>query len=289
MVFDKSGNFVNKIANHGNGPGTINLLVDFAFNDRSGEVELLSPRAKIVGYDEQTDQYRDVFNMSDELMPVYGFSLLSEDVIVFFSNLKEYLIYYVSRTKGEVINRVIENDMIEAIDWHSIHPFTNYNGSIDMLDVYSSVIYEIDAEGATVRRRFDFGKNQFVIKEEYKEEIKEGADLFKLLTEQKAVYPVSKFHEDDENIVIFTLYAGASRKLFVKNKESGEWTVTSLDNMGYVNLSLAQLEGKHLGIFRQVDENVVSIVNELIGDNSSPIEIDPKFESNPLVISYEYR
>ncbi|MBC6994451.1 6-bladed beta-propeller [Lewinella lacunae] len=289
FIFNIDGSFVDKISSLGDAPNQISFLVDFAFNDYTNEIELLDPRGKIISYRESDRSYRNVLNAQDQLTPVYGFALMSEDNIAFYSNLKEYLVYFYSRSRKEITSSNVLNEAIEPIDWHSIHPFSQRDNETFLLDMYLSKVYTIDSNGVHTKHTYNFGDNDFNISSKTHSEISAAGDLFGLLAEKKAFYPLSFHFEDDDFIVLRGLHEGTKRKELVFRKKSNLWTITDVTNDFNFYLCKASLrDGRYVGI-QNVPGNIIKQFSDAdLNANQKEALNGIKEDGNPVLVFYNF-
>ena len=113
LVFDNNGKFINSTSHlRGQGPSEYTGVADFDVNDLTGNLIISNPPTEIIIYN--TDlEFVSRHDMSNNLWPVSGIKLISNDIALFYNSRKEdnELVNVFSIKENKVIKKIcpIEN------------------------------------------------------------------------------------------------------------------------------------------------------------------------------------
>lgn len=167
VVFDDNGKFLEEINKLGVGPGEYTEIVDFGFNDFTGELELLAPMGGILRYDSIGKEFKGKYLFPDGISAVHYFMPMEKDVYLLFSESKDgkkMLVYNAKR--NEILTEMYDIPrfiLFKTIYHHSYSPFYVLNNQIHFVQGYNGDVYTIGKEGMELKYHWDFGKQNFSI------------------------------------------------------------------------------------------------------------------------------
>jgi hypothetical protein len=285
FVFDTLGHFELKLQKVGNGPGEYSLLYDININSYSNEIELLNPRGELLIYS-LAGEFRGSI-----LIPIKSterFTIISEDIIVFYSLFEKKKLFYFSRKLNNIINEEFEFPGIilnTPLISTGSSPFNKCDSVISFFQGFSNDIYEIDSSSIKFRFRWDFGDHNFNYRD-----LPAGENLEFYASYLKSINKVHSFNYLIEN----------KRYILTRFIYNKLWNTLVFD----------KIKNDYM-IVRRFNENVVPPANPVFFNNGIIANIDPmqtqilvnesvlgvryqtiinklKPEDNPILIKYYF-
>jgi len=157
FIFDEQGNYINRIARVGQGPGEYRYIYDFSLNPQKGQIEMLSPYRLIYCYDFD-GKYLKTYDMSEiSSTSIQRMQILdNENYIIWYPPLDGFDgLYIISQETGELVNSFWQD--IYIINSWSSDVFYKYNDEIYFyLHLYNTV-YKVNKEGVEEAYEWYFG------------------------------------------------------------------------------------------------------------------------------------
>jgi hypothetical protein len=228
LIFDVKGRFLEKIQNIGKGPGEYLDLYDFNINPYTGNLELMSPRGKLIEYDEVSKQFKTLLHLPGDILSIHRFIHISEDIIVFYSFFEiEQLIFY-SRKNSKIINKELININGEKIIrmLPRTSPFSFRNNAVYFVDPYSYNTYNLDSERMVLFNSLDFGKYNFNLSSIPNSERQEPTSLIAYIERNAIVFPIDGYFENDD-LIGYSFHQNRKFKTAVIDKNTSSNTVFS--------------------------------------------------------------
>lgn len=224
LVFNESGGFKYRIENSGNVKNGMELVYDFNINEYTGLIEIMSPTGKIISYDVEKKEYESILPVNSLLQPVYGFYILNENLILYYSNLKEKLVYLVSRESGSIVASFIVNNISKEIDLYHPPPFFKVGDEVMYFDHYSSTKYSLSGLGVECKVEFDYKSNGVdVFSSELSNEIQAEGGVREYFMSNNFFFPIWEYFEDDEIVFLAGNYRLLEKKILLKNRKLKKW------------------------------------------------------------------
>lgn len=110
MIFDKAGNFVNKIDKKGRGPEEYFWLTDICINNYEQTLELLDPSGKLLTYDLK-GQFICATQLPNDIRAYHSLAVLNSDSILFSSDAEDYILSIYSRSQHKILNRFVKKSL----------------------------------------------------------------------------------------------------------------------------------------------------------------------------------
>ena len=157
FCFDEEGNYLNRIAKKGQGPGEYKLIYDFALNPQKGLIHMLSPFKKILSYDFD-GKFVKTYDLTDEKFnSIQKMEILDENSFVVWTSSKDNQdwIYIISQETGQIENSFLQNYYLYNT-WSS-SVFHTYNNDIYFSLHLFNIVYKVTREGLTEDYEWDFG------------------------------------------------------------------------------------------------------------------------------------
>ena len=288
MIFDTEGRFKERVANPGPGPATFERLADFTCNSKTQEIHLLSPTGRIITYHRASGAFTISLALPEELRPIYGFHPLGDREILVYSDLLPYAVYRISADNATLLSSHLENTLPDEISFNAAHPFTTVNGNTMFLDIYSGTVYAIDKGEVVEHRRFDFGKYQVDIDEDFLRDLALRGDLSALLQDRNAVYPLASYLEDERLILLRALVAGDQQREFIYSFTDQIWRMLDLQNLGIMMLDLGKAsDGRYIGAVNWPGTMKENFKDVAFSSRNDELKLDYLREgSNPVLFLY---
>lgn len=235
FIFDKNGNFVNKINCYGEGPMEYQELTDIFYDEQEKTINILSyvgrSNYKIMVFDKD----------GDKLLKQLPIPLSLSEVVKSNDNL------YICNSKHILNNSssnnrltVYTNNFQKLYDAVSIAPqwqnkmmsvrselYKNKMGNVFCIPEHSTDVYQIMTDSVILCYHYDFGKYT------YPEKFNNPEEQEKLVRNWEINNYVDKlegFSETDELVVATVLFKGAYRIIFYNKKSRTAETYNLLNN-----------------------------------------------------------
>jgi hypothetical protein len=159
FIFDDEGNYQNRIAKKGQGPGEYTLIYDFTLNPKKRQIEMLSPFKFIYCYD-FAGNFIKKFDLISSIKPpnIKKMKILDDENYVLWSSPEdnEDAIRIISQETGEVRNSFWQ-DIFIINSWTANNVFYQYdNACYFSFELYNKV-YKVTKDGFKVAYEWDFG------------------------------------------------------------------------------------------------------------------------------------
>ena len=164
FIFDENGNYLNRIAKKGQGPGEYRFIYDCAINPQKGQIEMLSPDRFIYCYD-----FNGIHKKTYDLTSVNPFGIQQFQIL----DDEEYIIWappydgedglhVISQETGKSLNSFWQD--IYIINSWSSNVFYKFNNEVYFsLPLYNAV-YKVKKEGLEEAYEWYFGEKTMDIK-----------------------------------------------------------------------------------------------------------------------------
>lgn len=286
LIYNDRGLLLNIIKEIGRGPNEYTELSDFDINPYTNHIELLTPRGRILIYNQDAQFVRSFIIRG--VRATHYFINVSKDIIVIYQNFEKKRLSFYSR-KQKIILKELYN-IPKYVSYHTqlntrYSPFYRYKDTICFHDVFSNNIYYID--NMTLKDRFfwNFGKYNF--------------DISKLPQGKSANYNIDFLKNSNYAYYITNII------------ENDDYLFTSfLFKKKWLNVILLKNEDKYLifnkykegiGVFipHLFDEGIYVVINpnqiqlgirsELLDQKSSKMLKNVKLTDNPVIIKYFFK
>ncbi|MEM8584993.1 MAG: 6-bladed beta-propeller [Bacteroidota bacterium] len=287
FVFTENGVFLDRIANPIEGPGGIDVIVDFNIGPSGSTVELLSPKGKIVEYDFLNRSYKEILNDFENLVAVANFAIMDEDTRVFYSSRNSRRLLYYSIDKREVVSTQYDKSPIGASKFSFFSPFKEVGNELYFMDPSENSLYI--REGAKFelveQYRFTVGDPIGI---EWPQQF-EGTSTFSSFLEENALYyPMTSFRYTDQICGFSVAHEGSENISFITTRDSGNWIRLDIPYNERVVPFLSSDGDYFWGVI--LDANLVQeIFSQSLLDKygiHTPDEVDDTYEANPVLFKY---
>ncbi|SER42565.1 6-bladed beta-propeller [Neolewinella agarilytica] len=286
FIFDSTGKYVSKIVNTGDGPNSIDIIYDIRFNlfTPENEIELMSPKGKVVSYDLDSKEYKTIIGSNSDLNSIYGFINVTNDISLFYTQKGSHKLTYYSREKGEVIDGKLKNNTAKMVPLGSPCPFlAEENDPAFFLDQYTSEVYEIDGMELIKLGQYDFvGQNLSI--PDLPLFVTDPSSLADYTFENNLVYPIVSYRRTKKSVGMTVVQSGKSGKTLVFDKASGWRIVDRIDKFRF-NPFISTMKDKTVGVL--IDPTSLYQIFPNI-DDSLIDDFDVEREMNPILITYSF-
>jgi hypothetical protein len=161
-VFDKSGRFLFKIDNRGQGPGQYQLLYDIIINPFTGYLELLSPFGFIYRHDLSGKYIETIRIKSPEILAVHWFIPIDENTYVFYGNSPPFVVIRYDISTQNIIYQAFEEQYrLGSFSNQDFCPFAYYHDDWYVYHYFNAECFKIGENGLLTAYIWDFGKLQY--------------------------------------------------------------------------------------------------------------------------------
>lgn len=235
FIFDKEGNFINKIDCHGQGPNEFIELTDMFYDSRERTINILSyvssNNFKIMVFDSDGNallkQIPINLHLSEVMKFKDGFFVCNSKHVVNALSSNNRLTIYSDNLKKLY-------DAIPIIpQWRnrmgSVYPelFMSKNGDIFCAPENTTDVYRITADSTFLNYHFDFGKHNYPKEFNTPEQQEKMSRNFEIVNYVTKLYD---FYESDNFIVSIFLFKGAYNIAFYDKSTTKVETYLLLDN-----------------------------------------------------------
>ena len=155
FVFDKTGKYLFKIAQKGQGNGEYSFIQDITINPFSGNIELLEPYGRIHVYDPSGRFIETKRIAYPGFRVVHTLAALDNDIYVSHSLFEPKKIIYFNLDEQKLLHEEFEEDM--PLGSYSNDPYRYQDDWFFSRPVHP-VVYKMGKERLEVAFQFDFGK-----------------------------------------------------------------------------------------------------------------------------------
>lgn len=282
FIFKESGEFVKKIINDGDGPNTLDVIVDFDINEPLGTVDLLSPKGRMVSYNIEAGTFETLFDLRGDLPALHSFVRLNSDLLCFYSLFSPNQLLLFSLADKEIIGEYVPAISSSPIFGPSI-TFLRKEGLPLYLDVIQSKLYDIDENGAYVNTEYKLGEKHLRFSKEDLLQWQNGEQLMTHLEEQRADFPITNLFLSDE-IKGITFYSGGRNSKTIFKRDGEEWKHLSLplEKHSFLPFATSSKAG-YVGLLRDPSE-FSSLFSSVEDPQSTEFNTD---DENPILIVYK--
>ena len=245
-IFNKNGKFIKRVDKLGRGPGEYFSLSDYIINKTTRRLELLAPNGNVYSYDLLGDVFYEQFSLPADILSVYSFQNITDDLYVFFSIFGDKQLIFFSKNKSSVLKvmKVKPEFLLTKTTMHfSITPFYEFAGDVMYFEGDNGNLFSVDTTNISIKPKlqFDFGKYNFDYTLLSPNETHEYYIKYSRTASTKYVIEIFPFGETNEFIIanykfknaIYTLFyskASKSVKIFSKTKEGLIFTPSRASN-----------------------------------------------------------
>lgn len=290
FIFDKKGNYINKINRKGNGPGEYLSIIDFNINRFSNNVEILT-RYKVLTYDYIGKKFIKEYKLNTSDMPRSFHNVNSEMDILFCENINKKLILYSREDNKEIDSTYIRPDFIyrKTPLGFNISPFFIYNDTLRLYEGANGNIYTILADKEITHSyiKWDFGEENFdynVLPTE--KDIAFYADYCWKRSMQSALCFYSL--AENENYIITHFWYKKQTPALIYNKKTKEYVILSnyKENM---KCAFDNIDNEHFYLLCPV-EHIHQVINkDILNTKNKEILENIEKEDNPILIRYKLK
>lgn len=290
IVFEKDGKHKHTISTILEGPVKIGAIYDFDVNPFTGMVDLLSPDGKIVTYDLKEKTYTTKIDVrdSDQAQSYHAFINISPEVVVFYSSFDDHFFHGYSLKIKDFIWESIENVGFKYFFAFSSPPrHYVHNKEVRLYDYVGGNLITINAEGARIVDRPDFGVNQFILEEANPGAHPEGgAFVWQYLEGEDLFYPISNFFVKNETLFVSGTY---NIKRWMYWQKEGKPYVAEVPKVGATRLTNAYEENYFHGVVLSPDKEVTGMPLKLRVVLDSLNEQNKGQEMNPVFFRFKLK
>ncbi|MFC3415630.1 6-bladed beta-propeller [Algoriphagus hitonicola] len=226
FVFDKKGEFSNKLDAFGEGPGEYLAISDFNINPFNGNLEVLSPDGVLIVYDSDFT-FLDEFSL-EGLSSFQYFNYLNEDLIALntLDHRNPAPVILWSRIQRKLFKEVYlplhELEKHHLVFMEDI--FFRSANSLFICTRFANEVYQITEDSLLLKKQFDFGKYNFPTDQIKADEAEKYYHDFFSEQIQSAFGSIKKYNESDRSVVFQFSLEGKTR-FFVQEKASGKYQI----------------------------------------------------------------
>ncbi|GHT51970.1 hypothetical protein FACS189440_21530 [Bacteroidia bacterium] len=157
FIFDDKGNYIDRIARIGQGPGEYTLICDFSLNLKKEQIEMLSPYRFIYCYDFNGNFIKKYDLNFLHLPSLQRLKVLDDENYVLWSVPEDKLdgICVISQETGEILNSYWQDIFI--INMWSSNVFYSYNNKTYFSLALYNTVYEVTKEKVVAEYEWNFG------------------------------------------------------------------------------------------------------------------------------------
>lgn len=289
FLFSEKGEFIDKIARKGSGPGEYQDLSDFNINEFTGNLELLDPWRKLLIFSPALE-YIESIDIDQRI--VHQFFNINKDTIVFYALSEDQKLSFFSRSQNNIFRKAFTYDKLEYLN---LFPgagfnivFQRYNGRTLFTVPYLYEVFDVTNADLEHHRKLDFGKNNFK-----PENLEKGKDIFyhsKYYKNLKnEVFQIRYYFETD--LSVFAMYVFNARYYSLRiNKNSQHCDIVDRyqEGIGAVDIYTNIEDGRFFRVMNLTPEYLDAYMNILTEEQKKLVAtISP--EDNPGLIRYKIR
>ena len=296
FIFDEKGQYLNRIAKKGQGPGEYTLIYDFSVNLKKEQIEMLSPYGFIFCYDFNGNFIKKFDLTFLKSHAFHSMEILDDENYILWSTPEdnEDGIRIVSQETGKVVNSFWQ-DLFIINSWASNTFYTYNNDTYFSLSLYNTV-YKVTKEGIEDAYEWHFGDKTVDIS---KHNISTGmynanADyetLMQKLENNEILYDF-RFHFQNSQYYYAQIRFGGTPK--------GKWKSLFYNKKTKENFLFENIiEGLRLMPLYFSDEYIIDILRykdkekllncTLLDESNKKKLLDFKEDDNPYLIKYYFR
>ena len=219
FIFDKEGNFINKIYRYGQGPEEYYELTDAFYDPKENTINILSfvgrNKYKIMVFDADgktlLKQLPINLNLAEAMKSKDGFLVCNSKHTLNASSSVNRLTVYTDNLKKLYDAVPILPQWRNGIRSASPELFKSQNGAIFCAPHHETDVYQVTRDSTFLKYRFDFGKYNFP--EEFNTPVK-NENMVRNSQISNYVTELSSFCETDDYVVATFLFKGQYRIAF---------------------------------------------------------------------------
>lgn len=289
FLFNEKGEFIDKVARKGKGPGEYVDLYDFNINEFTGNLELLDPWSRLLIFSPELEHIETI--KIDQRI-VHQFFNLNKDTIAFYAFSEDEKLSFFSRSQGKIFRKDFKFEELEQLN---LFPGTGYNNVFHRFNdkilfavPYSYEIFDITKAHLESHRKLNFGKYNFK-----PENIEKDKDLFYHENYYKnlknEVIHIRYFYETENHIYsMFVFNSKFYSLLFNKTANSYDIIDQYKEEIGAVDIYTNIEDGSFFRVMNLTPRHLNAYMNILTEEQKKLIAtVNP--EDNPGLIRYKIR
>ncbi len=301
FIFDKDGNFINKIYRYGQGPEEYFVLTDAFYDPKENTINILSfvgnDRYKIMVFDADgktlLKQLPINLNLAEAMKSKDGFLVCNSMHQLNASSSVNRLTVYSDSLKKLYDAVPILPQWRNGTRSASPELFKSQNGAIFCAPHHETDVYQVTRDSAFLKYRFDFGKYNFP--EEFN-----TPDQYETMTRNlqisNYVTELSSFCETDDYVMATFLFSGQFRIAFYdKATEKAEVYLLLNNPLLYGSFGFFACMNKNMLIATRLPTSILRLFNDpsILGEKETA-ELKKQFkkplheDDNPIICVYEF-
>ena len=156
FIFDNEGNYLDRIAKKGQGPGEYTLIYDFSLNPQRGQIEMLSPFGFIYSYDFEGNFIKRI-DLTSICTGPQRIQIFDDKNYIIWSSTdpEEDGIRIISQDTGELVNSFWQDNII-INSWQG-SVFYRYNNEIYFSLALYNTVYKATKDSVKTAYEWNFG------------------------------------------------------------------------------------------------------------------------------------
>ena len=291
FVFDKTGTFVRKIGNRGEGPEEYTEIYDVIQNKEEKEIYMLSPFGEIVVYSTDGKFIRRI--QLPQKTNYQSFESFSDYFITWTlpSGEEEYGISVISKNTMQCMKNYWQGNR----NLYSLYSrvFHKYGENIFFFRPFGREVYQINKDDMNIAYQWDFGKDNYSVKDWGISETKSGGGqesslLINQLRESTIPYVICNQAQNNKyyySTLIFGFTPKGRHHLFYR-KADGK---TFFFNKTSEGIKLNPLFWSDEFVLCLADNESLADYEEVLGNEEMKKILNRNEEDNPILIKYYYK
>ena len=223
LMFDKNGNYKNRIGKIGRGPGEYIALQDFEINTKTGNIEVLSiAPSRLIEYNKSGEHIRTKYLPKKTDFCHYFKYTVDNNLVLFSLNAKYRIIHYdIQTNKVNVIKKQIPDYIATKTLFNpSGSPLYIYDNNVFFNEAFSNTVYKLDAKSMNIDYKWDFNNYNFDINVDLpKNKEKDYYTDYYLSNSKKYIY-YFPFNIQNSNYLINTYFFDSKLHCAIFNKSN---------------------------------------------------------------------
>lgn len=228
MIFNRKGDFVNKLHFKGDGPEEYVSANDMVINRKNGNIEVLSSQGRSIYAYQQSDlKFIERIILPEDLPIIHNFVSVDNDIYVLASRASTFKMFSFNKTTNEVKEYVYSQPewfVQSPFNGGRRSPFYSYNDSLYFVEIYNGDVYKLNKNNQKLEPRYiwDFGEHKFKISDLPENETMQAYLGMKKKLSQKFAMGFQVYAENSKYYFTRFNYRNAYKHMIYK-KETGEY------------------------------------------------------------------
>lgn len=294
LAFDMKGRFkFNTASFNGRGPGEYLNILDFDISPFTNNLEILEPFSRIAVY-RPDSSFLEYHHLPQELMPLQGFKILTEDLFIFHGRVNSYqgktlLIY--SKSRREIVKTMLHlpNQLDGFPSFNPFGRFYSYDDSLFFTFNYLNHVLRICPQELSTTNGLSFSFSEKTFQSEKIPESTTRAEKLNYLDEngEKFAY-VERIFESDKYCWVFFIYREDYR--FARYNKENFSLITAYGKFGekYQLPPPHAFDEESLYYVSPISYLSVLVDPELLDGKSLQVFNNIREDENPVIIRYFY-